>query len=72
MKFTTKANNLLGEKYLFGKHSSGLEIFLIPKDQDKGFAIFGTRYGAMDRTFKTESDPDYLTVPDGIAHFLEH
>ena len=36
------------------------------------FAIFGTKYGSVDTVFKTGSDKDYVTVPEGIAHYLEH
>ena len=36
------------------------------------FAIFGTKYGSVDTVFKTDSDNDYVTVPEGIAHYLEH
>ncbi len=36
------------------------------------FAIFGTKYGSVDTVFKTDSDKDYVTVPEGIAHYLEH
>ena len=72
ISFKEFKNERLGEKCLYGVHSSGLEVFLVPKDHKKSYAIFGTRYGAMHRTFKTDSDPDFVTVPDGIAHFLEH
>ena len=36
------------------------------------YAIFATRYGAIDNKFKINSDSEYTSVPDGIAHFLEH
>jgi predicted Zn-dependent peptidase len=36
------------------------------------YAFFGTRYGSVDNTFKTDEKSDFITVPDGIAHFLEH
>lgn len=72
MNFVLKENSSLGEKYYYGKHSTGLEIFVIPKEHKQSFAIFGTRYGAMDRTFKTDEEAEFVTVPDGIAHFLEH
>ncbi len=72
MRFYTKENALIGEKYYRAKHPSGLEVVLIPKAHRKAFALFGTRYGSIDRVFKTQKDSDFLTVPDGIAHFLEH
>ena len=72
MRFITKENALLGEKYYEGTHSSGLKTVIIPKAHKKAFALFGTRYGSIHRTFKTDADENFVTVPDGIAHFLEH
>ena len=72
MRFYTKKNEKLGEMYEKGKHDSGLEVVIIPKAHKKAFALFGTRYGSVDRVFKTNLDQDFITVPDGIAHFLEH
>jgi len=36
------------------------------------YALFGTKYGSVDSTFKTNADADFVTVPAGIAHYLEH
>lgn len=61
------------ETLYVGEHSSGLGVFVVPK---KGFikkyAIFGTRYGSVDNTFRPLGSDEKITVPDGIAHFLEH
>lgn len=55
------------------KHKSGLTVYLYPMKGSKStFALFGTYYGSIDRTFKTKQDADFVTVPDGVAHFLEH
>ena len=63
----------LGESYTRIKHDSGLTICLYPmKGFSSAFAIFGTRYGSVDTTFKTDEDADFVTVPAGIAHYLEH
>ena len=63
----------LGESYTRIKHDSGLTICLYPmKGYSSAFAIFGTRYGSVDTTFKTNDDADFVTVPEGIAHYLEH
>lgn len=62
-----------GDKCNFIKHSSGLEIYICEMN---GFstteALFGTKYGSINTMFKTKEDKDYTTVPEGIAHFLEH
>ena len=72
MIFTEKRNERLGESCFYGVHETGLEIFLVPMSHKRSTAIFGTRYGAMHRVFKTQNDSDFITVPDGVAHFLEH
>ena len=35
-------------------------------------ALFGTKYGSINTMFKTKEDKEFTTVPEGIAHFLEH
>ncbi len=62
----------LKEKYYVYDHPSGLAIYLFPKEQMSAYAFFGTRYGSTDNCFKTREDGEFITVPDGIAHFLEH
>jgi len=55
------------------KLANGLSVFLIPKQEmSKTFGLFSTNYGSMDRTFVPIGEEKEITVPDGIAHFLEH
>ena len=68
----TKENKMLNEKYHTFKHKSGLEVYVIPKKMTTSYAIFATRYGAIDNKFKLDTDSNFTSVPDGIAHFLEH
>ena len=70
--YTIKENKMLDEKYYTFKHKSGLEVFVFPKKMTTSYAIFATRYGAVDNKFKHATDTEYTVVPDGIAHFLEH
>lgn len=62
-----------GDSCIHVKHKSGLDIYIC---EMKGFssieALFGTKYGSVNTMFKTAADKDYTTVPEGIAHFLEH
>ena len=60
------------EKVYYAKHKSGLEIYLRPTDKNKDYAVIATKYGSLDTCFKTDKDDDFISVPDGIAHFLEH
>ena len=68
----TKCNEMLGEKYYMFKHKSGLDIYVFPKKMTTSYALFATRYGAVDNKFKLEGEEEFTSVPDGIAHFLEH
>lgn len=69
----TIKNQTLSEKCTVYTHKSGLKIYVIEKpDYSSCYAIFGTRYGSIDTMFKTKDDKDYIKVPEGIAHFLEH
>ncbi|MBR6514284.1 MAG: insulinase family protein [Clostridia bacterium] len=71
-KVIEKSSALLREKYYYVKHKSGLDIYVFPKKMASTYALFGTRYGSVDSRFKKASDPDFIEVPAGIAHFLEH
>lgn len=63
----------LGESYQEINHPSGLKILLYPMEGFSGtYALFATKYGSVDTCFKTQQDGDFLEVPAGIAHFLEH
>ncbi len=53
-------------------HDSGLTIFVYPKQGYKSaYAIFGTKYGSINTCFSLDGG-EKITVPDGIAHYLEH
>ena len=70
--YAIKENQMLGERHYSFKHKSGLEVYVIPKKMTTSYAIFATRYGAIDNKFKLDTDSNFTSVPDGIAHFLEH
>lgn len=66
-------NEKLNEQYVQYRHESGLTILLYPmKGYSSSYALFGTKLGSIDTAFKTDSDSEYTTVPEGVAHFLEH
>ncbi len=63
----------IGDKYYEVQHSSGLKIFIYPKENNNStYAVFGTKYGSIDMCFKTSEDKEPNRVPAGIAHYLEH
>lgn len=70
--FSTFESNKIREKYKKYCHPSGLDIYIFPKATASTYAIFGTKYGSIHNKFKFDGDSEWTTVPDGIAHFLEH
>ena len=73
MKFNMVENKAIGETLYFGTHESGLGIFVVPKKNfSKKYAIIGAKIGSVDNTFIPNGENEQITVPDGIAHFLEH
>ena len=73
LNFTKQENPYTGEVLYSAKHESGLGVYIIPKEEYSGtYAIFGTRYGSVDSEFVVPGESEPITVPDGIAHYLEH
>lgn len=69
----TIGSSLLEEQYYKVMHKSGVTLLLCPmRGFSTAYALFGTNYGSMDVTFKTPEDEDFVEVPAGIAHYLEH
>ncbi|MEL3960588.1 pitrilysin family protein [Lysinibacillus endophyticus] len=65
--------NQLDETLYYKKLSNGLDVYILPKKGfSKTFVTFTTKYGSIDRTFVPIGENESITVPDGIAHFLEH
>ena len=61
----------IGESCVKAVHPSGLKIYILEKPQyNSAYAVFGTKYGSIDTCFSANGEK--LTVPEGIAHFLEH
>ena len=66
-------NDILGEGYYSIDHKSGLKIYVYPKeDYAQTYAIFGTKYGSIDTRFKRSDKAEFIEIPEGTAHFLEH
>lgn len=72
MDIKTVESEIIKDKYYVLKHPSGLTIYVYPKDGYKStYAIIGTKYGSVNTRFKVDGGEE-ITVPDGIAHYLEH
>ncbi|MCA1062438.1 pitrilysin family protein [Rossellomorea sp. AcN35-11] len=63
----------LQENLYYEKMSNGLDVYILPKKGfNKTYATFTTKYGSIDNHFVPLDEEEYVKVPDGIAHFLEH
>ncbi|MEK4129080.1 pitrilysin family protein [Solibacillus sp. FSL W8-0474] len=63
----------LDETLYYKQLNNGLDVYILPKKGfSKTFVTFTTKYGSVDRTFVPLGETEPITVPDGIAHFLEH
>ena len=62
----------LGHSYVKAVLDNGLKVYIMEKPQHTSvYALFGTRYGSIDTRFSKNGE-DEISVPEGIAHFLEH
>ncbi|MCA1030138.1 insulinase family protein [Bacillus timonensis] len=63
----------LQEELFHEKMENGLDVYILPKlGFNKTYATFTTKYGSVDNKFVPLGKKDVVSVPDGIAHFLEH
>ncbi len=73
MKINSVKSNRLNEEIYNVELSNGLKVFYMPKkDYVKKYAIYSTNYGSIDNIFVPIGEENKITVPEGIAHFLEH
>lgn len=53
--------------------SNGLKVQLLPMEgYHKTYAILTADFGSIDNHFIPYHQKEAITVPDGVAHFLEH
>ena len=61
------------ETLYYKKLDNGLEIYILPNNNQKNFYItFNTRFGSINTEFKKNDEKTLTKVPNGIAHYLEH
>ena len=66
-------NTKVKEKLYIEKLANGLTVMIIPKKGiQKKYAIWGTHYGSVNKSFIVPGENEVTDVPDGVAHFLEH
>jgi len=63
----------LDQSVYYEKLENGLEVYLIPYKNKSNYTMhYLTKYGSVQTTFIPYGKSKKITVPDGIAHFLEH
>ena len=66
-------NKKIKEKLYMENLENGLTVLIIPrKNVKKKYIIWGTKFGSIDNKFLLKGEEEPKTVPDGVAHFLEH
>jgi len=73
MKFEKVTNEFLNETFYYSTHKSGLSVVVLKKpDFKKFYAVISTKYGSNNAEFKLKNSEEFISIPDGTAHFLEH
>ncbi|MBF2752732.1 EF-P 5-aminopentanol modification-associated protein YfmH [Staphylococcus saprophyticus] len=63
----------IDERVFEAELNNGLKLFIIPKKGfQKTFVTYTTKFGSLDNKFKPHGSDTFVTVSDGVAHFLEH
>ena len=69
---TVFTSERLGERYTSERLPNGLTLLLCPMPAFRNaYAGIAANFGSIDRSFSVDGGP-MLTLPDGVAHFLEH
>lgn len=66
-------NDKIKETVYIEKLENGMKVMIIPKKEtSKKYIIWGTKFGSIDNHFIEPTTGNEITVPDGVAHYLEH
>ena len=66
-------NLKMKEKLYIEKLENGLTVMIIPKANiRKKYIMWGVNFGSIDNHFIIPETKEEVTIPDGVAHFLEH
>lgn len=65
-------NSKIKEKLYVEKLENGLTVMILPKKTRKKYIVWSTNFGSIDNKFYSNGEDELTTVPDGIAHYLEH
>ena len=66
-------NSKVKEKLYIEKLENGLTVMIMPKANiQKKYMIWATNFGSIDNKFIAPNENNETSIPDGVAHFLEH
>ena len=66
-------NSKIKEKLYIEKLENGLTVMIMPKENiQKKYMLWATNFGSIDNKFIAPNDKEETSIPDGVAHFLEH
>lgn len=65
-------STLMAEHYTRYRHPSGLTVYVFRKEAYSAGAYLVVNAGALDRRFRPGSKGEWIEVPAGSAHYLEH
>ncbi len=65
-------DDFLQEEYDLIRHESGLTIYVFKKKLGTAYVSLSTAFGSLDNCFSLPNEGTSVTLPDGVAHFLEH
>ena len=65
-------NNIIREKIYNEILDNGLNVIILPQKTNKKYIVWSTNFGSIDNKFYSIENDELITVPDGIAHYLEH
>lgn len=67
------SNELLKEDYYYLKLKSGLTAYLIHRPKfNRCYGLYMTLFGSCDQEFVPLKEKEFVKVPAGVAHYLEH
>lgn len=63
----------LDQDIYFERLDNGLEVYLLPFKNKNGYYMsYGVKFGSIDTCYFSNAKKEYVEMPSGIAHFLEH
>ena len=65
-------NSIIREKIYIEKLDNGLDVIILPQKTRKKYIVWSANFGSIDNKFYSIENNEIISVPDGIAHYLEH